>query len=76
MTAPPASHPGNNPSLVVPRREHAGIRSPRPAFPSTVTTARAHDTGPPASWPTQPPGWSAVRASVWEGLLQTFMPAG
>ena len=46
VTAPPASHPGNNPSLVVPRREHAGIRSPRPAFPSTVTTARAHDTGP------------------------------
>lgn len=21
-------------------------------------------------------GWSAVRASVWEGLLQTFMPGG
>ena len=21
-------------------------------------------------------GWSAVRASVWQGLLQTFMPGG
>ena len=74
----PASHPGNTPSLIVPRREHAGIRSPRPAFPSTVTTARAHDTGHPASYPTQPPGpdrsrpgrrgrglaWAAVAVAV------------
>jgi serine/threonine protein kinase len=51
----PASHPGNTPSLAVPRREHAEIRSPQPAFPSTLTTARAHGTGPPASRPTQPP---------------------
>ena len=73
-----ASHPGNTPSLIVPRREHAGIRSPRPAFPPTVTTARAQDTGHPASWPTQAPGqdrsrpgrrgrglaWAAVAAAV------------
>ena len=57
----PASHPGNTPSLIVPRREHAGIRSPRPAFPSTVTTARAHGTGDPASWPTQAPGQDRSR---------------
>jgi serine/threonine protein kinase len=73
-----ASHPGNTPSLAVPRREHAEIRSPRPAFPSTLTTARAHGTGPPAGWPTQPPSpdrsrperrahgliWAAVAVAV------------
>lgn len=42
----PASHPGNTPSLIVPRREHAGIRGPRPAFPATVTTARPRHRAP------------------------------
>jgi serine/threonine protein kinase len=73
-----ASHPGNTPSLAVPRREHAEIASPQPAFPSTVTTARSHDTGGRSSWPAQPPGpdrsrpgrrgqglaWAAVAVAV------------
>ena len=51
----PANRPGSTPSVIVPRREHAGIRNPQPAFPSTVTTAHAHDTAPAISGPTQPP---------------------
>jgi hypothetical protein len=74
----PGGHPGNTPSLVVPRREHAEMRSPQPAFPSTLTTARAPGTGSPVSWPTQPPNpdrsrprrrgrgltWAAVAVAV------------
>ena len=73
-------HPGtgNAQSLTAPRAEPAGICSPRPAFPPTVTTAHSHDAGDAISWSAQPadparsrPGrrgqaltWAAVAAAV------------